>query len=673
MKQLKIILQSNWFLIFLTLFTLSLILKENLIETKSKYLGNETEFIGQIINYKVKDNYYIITLKGKEKLIVYLDNFNYNLGDTIYLKGKLEIPNRNTTLNEFNYREYLKREKINYILEASDTKLVKKNNNILYKIKNQLLIYMDTFESKNYLKSFILGDTSYLGKKVYNSFQDNGICHILSIGSTHITFLSIFLYAILKKLKIKKSFSQSIILIIIFFYLLLTDFNVPILRVYLYMIISNLNKRFKLNFKQVKIFYLTTLITLIFNPNFLYHKGFLYSYIISFLLIFCKNLLTGNYFQKLFKISFLSFLGSFPLNIYFNYKVNLLSILYNFLYVPIFSIIIFPLTFLTLFFKFFDKVLVFLMETLINLSYFLNNLNFLSLIFKKPSILILIFYFIIIIFIIIKHSKTSIIILILTLIVHFNINYIFPYNFFMIQDVGQGDSLLISLNNKVILIDTGGLYQKEISEKIVQVLYSLGISRIDYLILSHGDYDHMGEASNLIEKIKISNVVFNNGNYNELELKLIEKLLQKKIKYYKGLKEINFTNYKLEFLNTGIYDNENDNSSVIYFTYNDYKFLLMGDASSKKELDILKKYAIVDIDFFKVGHHGSTTSSNENFIETIKPKNSFISVGKNNLYGHPKQEVLDILHDSKIYRTDLDGSILVNFKSKNYEIVTFPP
>ena len=189
----------------------------------------------------------------------------------------------------------------------------------------------------------------------------------------------------------------------------------------------------------------------------------------------------------------------------------------------------------------------------------------------------------------------------------------------------------------------------------------------------HGDYAHMGEAINLVNKFKVENVIFNCGPYNVLEQELIKVLDKKKIKYLKGLQEIKLDNYKLEFLNTSEYDNENDNSNVIYLNYNDYKFLFMGDAGIDREKDILKKYVLKDIDFLKVGHHGSNTSSSKIFINNIKPKYAIISVGKNNRYGHPKSSVLDTLSNSKIYRTDLDGSILIRFNKNGYKIRTCNP
>ena len=189
----------------------------------------------------------------------------------------------------------------------------------------------------------------------------------------------------------------------------------------------------------------------------------------------------------------------------------------------------------------------------------------------------------------------------------------------------------------------------------------------------HGDYDHMGEAINLVENIKVEKVIFNCGKSNYLEKELIKVLNRKKIKYYYCIKELNIDNNKLYFLQTNIYDNENDNSNVIYTELNGYKFMFMGDASVTTEKEILDKYNLSDIDVLKVGHHGSKTSSSKYFIDAINPKYSVISVGRNNRYGHPNKEVLDNLKNSKIYRTDVDGSIMFKIKNNKLKIETCIP
>lgn len=189
----------------------------------------------------------------------------------------------------------------------------------------------------------------------------------------------------------------------------------------------------------------------------------------------------------------------------------------------------------------------------------------------------------------------------------------------------------------------------------------------------HGDYDHMGEVINLVNDFKVDNVIFNCGEYNDLENELINVLDKKHIEYYSCIKELNIDEYKLQFLNTVEYDNENDNSSVIYLNYNNYKFLFMGDASTTREKDILEKYNLNNIDVLKIGHHGSKTSSSKTFIDKISPKYSIISVGKNNRYGHPNDSVLNNLEDSKIFRTDQDGSVMFKIKNNKLQIATCPP
>ena len=183
----------------------------------------------------------------------------------------------------------------------------------------------------------------------------------------------------------------------------------------------------------------------------------------------------------------------------------------------------------------------------------------------------------------------------------------------------------------------------------------------------------MGEAINLVNNFKVEKVIFNCGEFNDLGKELIKVLDKKKIKYYSCFKELNIDNNKLYFLQTKEYDNENDNSNVIYTELNGYKFMFMGDASITTEKEILNKYNLPDIDVLKAGHHGSRTSSGKKFIDEINPKYSVISVGKNNRYGHPNKEVLNNLKDSKIYRTDQDGSIMFKIKNNKLKAETCNP
>ena len=432
---------------------------------------------------------------------------------------------------------------------------------------------------------------------------------------------------------------------------------------------------------------------LVINPFLIYDLGFQYSCVVSISLIYFSNLIKSKktYLSKIFITSLIAFLVGLPISIYNFFHINILSCLINLVFVPLISIIIFPFSIITFIFPFLDIINSFLISILENLSLIINDIKFLDITLSKPNLLLIIIYYITIIIFLKKYQDGNIkyiLLLIILILFHHNFAY-FNSNMYMIMiDVGQGDSILISLphNKGNILIDTGGKinYSKDTwqirnknnsiaDNTLIPLFMSLGINKIDYLILTHGDNDHAGEAINLIDNYKIDNIIFNNDNYNELEQNIIKNLKSKNINYYKDLEEINIDKYKLQFLNTNEYNDENNNSNVIYFNYNNYKFLFMGDAGKTKEEDILKKYDLNNIDFLKVGHHGSNTSSSKKFINSINPKYSLISVGKNNRYGHPNKEVLDILSKSKIYRTDLDGSITLKIINKKLYINTCIP
>ena len=188
-------------------------------------------------------------------------------------------------------------------------------------------------------------------------------------------------------------------------------------------------------------------------------------------------------------------------------------------------------------------------------------------------------------------------------------------------------------------------------------------------ISPHGDFDHIGNFYIIQNKINIKNVVFNCAEFNDLEKDIIKNINS----YCSCIDGIKLNGYVFSFLNTKKFNNENDNSSVIYTEFAGYKFLFMGDAGVEKEKDILDKYNLSNVDVLKVGHHGSKTSSSKEFINEINPNYSIISVGKNNRYGHPNKEVLNNLSNSKIYRTDQDGSIMFKIKNNKLKIETCGP
>ena len=676
MKKLKNILQCNY--IFYILLVLSLIYSFvfiNFIILKSEYKYSDKNLYGTVIDYKKSKDKTTIWLKGKEKVLVnYYSDINVSYGDYIYVYGVFKKPKENGNFNLFNYKRYLLSNKINYVVTASKIIVIKKNDNVFYTLKNNLLRKIENAnKSKGYILAFLYADKSLIEKDVYTKYQKIGVSHLFAVSGMHVSLISIVLLKLLNKIKERKRY--IIVSIFLSIYLFLTNFTISMVRATFQFILFFINKSFKLNIDNSNLVLLLFSILVIINPYNIYNIGFLFSFIISFTLIRCSKLIKGKFIIKSLKISLISFFSSMPVLINNFFEVNFLGIILNIIYIPFVSYILFPLSLVTVLFPSLDNILYMFISYFEKITDFFSNIKFLSFSICKMNIFLIIMYYIIFIYILKRKKKLiyKIIIIIISLIFLIN-NGRIVNNEVSILDVGQGDSSLIRLKNKNILIDTGGNINYDISKNIlIPYFKSVGIKKIDYLVLTHGDYDHMGEAINLVENFKVEKVIFNCGSYNDLENELIEVLDKKKIKYYSCIKELNIDNNKLHFLQTKEYDNENENSNVIYTELNGYKFMFMGDAGVGKEKDILEKYNVSKIDVLKIGHHGSKTSSDKNFIDEMNPKYSVISVGKNNRYGHPNKEVLENLENSKIYRTDLDGSIMFKIKNNELKIETCSP
>lgn len=676
MKKLKNILQCNY--IFYILLVLSLIYSFifiNFIIVKSEYKDSDKNLYGTVIDYKKSKDKTTIWVKGKEKVLVnYYSDINVSYGDYIYVYGVFKKPKENGNFNLFNYKRYLLSNKINYVVTASKITIIKKNDNVFYKLKNNLLKRIESANrSKGYILAFLYADKSLIEKDIYTKYQKIGVSHLFAVSGMHVSLISIVLLKLLNKIKERKRY--IIVSIFLSIYLFLTNFTISMVRATFQFILFFINKSFKLNIDNSNLVIFLFSILVIINPYNIYNIGFLFSFIISFTLIRCSKLIKGKFIIKSLKTSLISFFSSMPVLINNFFEVNFLGIILNIIYIPFVSYILFPLSLVTVLFPSLDNILYMFISYFEKITVFFSNIKFLSFSICKMNIFLIIIYYIIFIYILKRKKKLiyKIIIIIISLIFLIN-NGRIVNNEVSILDVGQGDSSLIRLKNKNILIDTGGNINYDISKNIlIPYFKSVGIKKIDYLVLTHGDYDHMGEAINLVENFKVEKVIFNCGPYNDLEQELIKVLDKKKIKYYSCIKELNIDNNKLYFLQTKEYDNENDNSNVIYSELNVYKFMFMGDASVTTEKEIMNKYNLPDIDVLKVGHHGSKTSSSKGFINVINPKYSIISVGKNNRYGHPNKEVLENLENSKIYRTDLDGSIMFKIKNNELKIETCSP
>jgi competence protein ComEC len=230
-------------------------------------------------------------------------------------------------------------------------------------------------------------------------------------------------------------------------------------------------------------------------------------------------------------------------------------------------------------------------------------------------------------------------------------------------DVGQGDSILIQVNSKNLLIDSGPSASKD---KLVKYLNSLKISKLDYIIATHPHEDHIGNMSYIIDNFEVLNFYAPKVNSNTKAFEtMVESLVIKnlKIKVLKpNIKSIDLgENTKVDVFSpiSNEYENLNNFSSIIKISYGTTSFLFTGDSEELSEKEVLTQGYDLKSDVLKVGHHGSSSSTSKRFLDAVDPYIAVISVGKDNSYGHPSQEVLSRLKDLTIYQTDLDGNILI--------------
>ena len=675
MKRLKIRLLFSVCIVLFIIFVIRLVTFRSSVDTSS------TISEGRIIEIDKTNEKTNITILGKEKiLIIYYGDFSCKYGDYIRAYGNYITPSSNKVFYLFNYRKYLLSKNIFYSFKTDRINVVKHNHSFRYKVKNYIYNRIKSYKSSSYIKAFILGNTKEIDEEVYLSYRINGIIHLFAISGVHIGILCSVLLFVLNKILSDKYYSYFIVIMVLFFYLFLTGFPASFLRATLLFTMIHLNKVFNLNIKPIYLLIIIFLLLLCFNPFYYYDLGFLLSFTVSFFLIlFGKfSIHFNNKISKSLYISLVAFFSSIPLLINSNFSVNFLSPFLSLIFGPIITVVLFPCVLLSLFLKPLDVFVYNMFAFVEKISILINKLEIFNISFGYMNIVFIILYYTFLSFVLYSYlrGKKYFICIFIFLLVFYNINYLNFNNQITFIDVGQGDSSLIKYNNNKgsVLIDTGGIVdyngkKYNLSDKtIIPYLKAEGVKTINYLILTHGDFDHMGEAINLANNFKVEKVVFNCGEFNDLEKELIKVLDKKKIKYYSCIKELKLDNNKLYFLQTKEYDNENDNSNVIYTQIDGYKFMFMGDASSVTEKEILNKYNISDIDVLKVGHHGSRTSSSIEFINKISPKYSIISVGKNNRYGHPNKEVLDNLKDSKIYRTDVGGSIKLKIRNNKLKI-----
>ncbi|WP_259337868.1 DNA internalization-related competence protein ComEC/Rec2 [Staphylococcus devriesei] len=419
-------------------------------------------------------------------------------------------------------------------------------------------------------------------------------------------------------------------------------------------------------------------------PNIIYDVGFQFSFLISLFILLSLPLFSSLPFKNFLLLSLIAQLSSFIISIYHFNQLQWLGLFSNIIFVPLYSFVIFPLAICNfIVYHFVNNIT--LLNIITNKVFKFHDLLLdLFLPFQKlrlfitfHSMLELFIYFILIFFIILFVCHKRLIYSLLVILLFIICICIFTKpssSTITFLNVGQGDSLIFQTKNQeTVMVDTGGTENSteenyQISKHhIMPTLKSKGVNTIDYLIITHPHADHMAELPYLAKHLKIKKLMIYLASYPPNKLFRIEQICHSnhiQLIDASRINTINLNSSTIHFFHTYIptSNDKNEQSVILLIDYLKYKILLMVDATKNNENILIQKYNLPKIDILKVGHHGSKTSSSEQFLNIIRPSISIISSGKHNKYHLPNEETIEKLKsfNSKNYNTQNDGEITID-------------
>lgn len=582
-----------------------------------------------------KDDKSIVLKTDLTKIKVYGKLLDYDVGDEVELEVDYFEMMKATNENGFNYQNYLYSQGITS--NATLKRLIKGQKNMTFFQKIQSKMKDDVIGS--YAKMFILGIKDNTISDYYQQLMDLSIVHLFALSGLHIHILQKLIKKILIFLLPETSINY-ISLIIIGLYMYMIPYNISFMRAYLVMVLGTLFKKY---LNQLDCLSVVAMFFILMNPYVIYNLSFIFSYFMYLVIILINRHKYSNV---------LIYLASVPIIISIQYRINVLSLVLGIVLTPMISFL-YQLLWGYLFFgNYLKPVISIVIDGLNNITTFSSDFSF-YLNFAKPSLFFILSYYFIYFKMLLKiNVKQRIdreILLLLSVIIMFYFKpYYQIYGQVVMIDVGQGDCFLIQqpFNQGNILIDTGGLQNKDLAAlTLIPYLHSVGIFKLDYVFISHDDFDHCGAYESLSKQIPIGQTI---TSYQE---------------------KMQIGNVLIEMLKTEPSDDVNDSSLVFIATVNHIKYLFTGDISSKVEYQLIKNYPNLQVDVLKVSHHGSNGGTSAAFLNLLKPKIALLSCGKNNFYGHPHDQVITRLNDYgvKIYRSDEMGMVkIVYYGDDNY-------
>lgn len=649
-------------------------------------------------NYK----YTVKARTGKyknKKFIVYINKKNKKLleyGDLIEIKGEYSAPEVARNYKGFDYSQYLKTLNIYGTIKVEESKIINKNqlSPILISINNIKEKMIDNANrnmpkrTANLLLGILIGERDNIQEDIIESFRTANLSHILAVSGAHTSYIILGITYLISKSKTPKRIGYIITIINLLIFIIITGASYSVVRACIMAIVvigAKICYRKENFFTSICI---SLIIILIQNPFAINDIGLKLSFMgTAGIVIFNKSI--TNFFIKLkikqkiaeaLSVTFSAQLMIMSITILNFNTISLTFFISNILASPLLGIIIifgFISIFISSILNPISKILFLILhiflELLILVSKVTEKIPGSSILVKTPNILFAIVYYILILFFnyffVIKQNPTrrfhkkiikiitikniknafkviAVVFLIMLLLTRI-VRIINPTLKIYFIDVGQGDStLIVTPKNKKILIDGG----EGKTNVLFQYLLDRRINKIDYIIISHFDSDHCNGLIEIIEKMRVENIVMSKQSKESEEYKkILEIIKQKNIKVSSVKAEdkiIIEKNLYTKILNPAEkfeFQDLNNNAIVAKLVYKNFSMLFTGDIE-KAEENLAKKYKNeLKSTILKVAHHGSKTSTSEEFLKYVEPQIALIGVGENNKFGHPNQITIEKL------------------------------
>lgn len=668
---------------------------------------------GDRLSFQVEDqNKNIVQLSYKMKSASEKKQMRQlHAGVSCIFDGERKEPQIARNFHGFNYRDYLYKQNIHFILEATYISECRKTSLSLVQwillLRQQAILGVTEMfpeQSGAFMNALLFGDRQQMTFEVEEQYQQFGLVHLLAISGSHIVLLMVIMYFILLRSGVTREIATVCLIFFIPIYMILAGASPSVIRASITGVLMLIAFMCSIRLSSLDALSITAICMLIFDPYLVFNIGFQFSFVGSFALLLSAPLLleSGNgVIRNSIYISLISQLVSTPILLYHFGYYSPYSIFLNILYVPFLSLIVLPCSIIILIclpiIPFLAKSFANVLSIGLNLSNdflsYCESLPFTRLNFGQTPILLVALYCVSIISVLMvwerRISKGMMFIFAGIFLFISTGHYVYPYfresGSVTFLDVGQGDAILIRLpyDQEIYLIDTGGtirLNKEEWQRKkhefsvgndiLIPYLQKEGIKKIDKLIVTHGDADHIGAAQELLSNITVKEVVFGRKEQEAILEKAVKKqALEKKVKISEVGEGESWRVNEAEFFvlaPTGKERSENNASIVLWAKLGGITWLFTGDLEEEGEKGLVATYPDLRADVLKVAHHGSNTSSITPFLSVVQPNIAIISVGERNRYGHPHKEVIERFEKMgiEIWRTDKQGAISYVFKEE---------